>query len=786
MDSIEEYFQEEYIIEKNRINEIEDLLKGVPKTLSLCNEHGWPYELEDKDSKSDVLLNKGYSYSTSSMLLFVLGKFLQKIDYKSPIIPNIKWEYEKDFAKALDKEITFDIYKSNIEHFISNYNEKLNANSDCIVSSNTFGDNDPFTLSWLAEIITKDNFSNEFKVKFTRIALKKIKKAFEEPQNENATLELNSDIEGKNRRSSNHIFPLLRVIHLYKTITKLDSCFPINNSEFELLAKEINKAKSKLFIDLQNRVNQQISYSVLQNDLFDTAELVLSIEGLILLDDNRRIDENLLTRAFEILKANQKNNLYWRPLKPFVTSPQGDILLPLSIEIANSLLRICKHLETKKKYYFHEFFKIFENYSKWLLTNVSQCNIEGEEYRGWHSEHVQKQNVIHPWETAQVVIYLMNYRSMIQDRIAYKSLKKSGLSCQKMSEDVNWTEKWDVESILGFDNCYKEILEKYVEPRIGKSDTKPQFSMLLYGPPGTGKSSIAEDLASVLNWRLITITPSDFIKYGEADIEGRAKSIFKTLEEQKDCVILFDEIDRLILDRDSNYYSNQGDFYQFMTPSMLVKIKDLRTKERSIFIVATNYEERIDSAIKRSGRIDEKYLVNTLNLKQRKDKIKKFLDIENLSDNNLELIAKRTYLYTFTELKTLVKSKCKNLEDENLIVKTLIKAIESEESTIKLLNYKRRFQIEKEIRNDELKYIESSIFPYKEFLALLFLKLECDECDNIIEKDERILIKKVFKLPGFKLEKHFEKNNCLYNAINNYYEKIKEIPDDKTESITKE
>src|SRR5262245_6424290 len=42
---------------------------------------------------------------------------------------------------------------------------------------------------------------------------------------------------------------------------------------------------------------------------------------------------------------------------------------------------------------------------------------------------------------------------------------------------------------------------------------------------------------------------------------------------------------------------------------MLTKIKDLRSAERSIFIIATNFEERIDGAIKRPGRIDRKYLV---------------------------------------------------------------------------------------------------------------------------------------------------------------------------------
>ena len=34
-------------------------------------------------------------------------------------------------------------------------------------------------------------------------------------------------------------------------------------------------------------------------------------------------------------------------------------------------------------------------------------------------------------------------------------------------------------------------------------------------------------------------------------MEARAKAIFKSLEEQSEVVILFDEIDRMILDRDS-------------------------------------------------------------------------------------------------------------------------------------------------------------------------------------------------------------------------------------------
>jgi SpoVK/Ycf46/Vps4 family AAA+-type ATPase len=791
MDSIEEYFQGEYIVEKNRIKEIEELMKDVLKTICLRDSNGWPYELDDSKTQKENLPKK-YSYSTSIMLLFVVNKFVNNIDDKSPVIPCINWEYGADLKEELEKRITNNDCVDDIKNLVSNSLEFETSNS-LIVNSGTFGINDPLTLSWLAEIIANFNqkFDDVYKLKFTRLALERIKLAFGNPDGDESTLNLDS---ANGRRSTNHIFPLLRVIHLYKTLFK-HKCFLIESDEFKLDVEAIKKSvHTKLFENLQNRINQQISYSVLKNSLFDTAELVLSIEGLILIDDKRRVDEKLLTTSFEILQINQKNNLYWRPLKPFVTSPQGDILLPLSIEIANSLLRICKHLESKKKYYFHEFFDIFENYSKWLLSNVSQCDLKGEDskvevHRGWRSEHVQKLNVIHPWETSQVVIYLMNYKSMLQDRIAYRSLKKSGLSCDYSYVKDNgkvcvdkWNDKWNVTISTEPNNCYKEIADEY----ISKHNKKSKFSMLLYGPPGTGKTAIAEDLAKALNWRLITITPSDFIKNGEADIEGRAKSIFKTLEQQKDCVILFDEIDRLILDRDSVYYAAQGDMFQFMTPSMLVKIKDLRTKKRSIFIIATNYEERIDSAIKRVGRIDQKFLINLPDLNQRTKIIKDFLrenikeslylssaDIEtidalekshkdtineksdkseikeenisyglkrnNILDTAIENklintvtgvnillhLSKETVFYTYGELSTLIISALKGIQTLDGLSENLIKTFkEQDQPTVKLSNYNRRFQTERKLVGGIEEEKDLQIYPYKEFFSLLYLKIE--------------------------------------------------------------
>jgi len=52
---------------------------------------------------------------------------------------------------------------------------------------------------------------------------------------------------------------------------------------------------------------------------------------------------------------------------------------------------------------------------------------------------------------------------------------------------------------------------------------------------------------------------------------------------------------------------------------MLTKLNELRRSKGILFIIATNYENRIDPAIKRSGRIDRKYLILPPDMEGRKE-----------------------------------------------------------------------------------------------------------------------------------------------------------------------
>jgi cytidylate kinase len=164
-----------------------------------------------------------------------------------------------------------------------------------------------------------------------------------------------------------------------------------------------------------------------------------------------------------------------------------------------------------------------------------------------------------------------------------------------------------VTSLGSYFETYRKIEDDFLTGWLNR--TPRNFSMLLYGPPGAGKTSVAENLADALGFRLVTITVSDFLAGGGGEVEARAKMIFEVLEEQANVVILFDEIDELILDRSSTRHEKQDTVFKFMTPGMLTKLNKLRRAQRSIFIIATNYAYRIDRAIRRTGRIDQNYLL---------------------------------------------------------------------------------------------------------------------------------------------------------------------------------
>jgi len=754
MDSLETYLRSEYLDDRQEIERIQELINQVLPVFqdffiadSTGDEGRWGYQVIDHrhPQVTEITAASGpgskYSLLTNGQILFALAAIVGCVE-ASPLIPRTRLPFTIRYDSSLP-----DIFSRGLRRL---YRQLVLDNFE--TTSPTFGANDPFTLAWILELVKYLAFSpspppwlSTAKVPPAQAldtlaarAHKQLSDAESRPAEPLLTYptSLSNPLE--------HSFPLLRLVHA--------------NELLKNVGRPASVGLTKLARYFADRVHLHLSYSAVPESAFDAAELAFSLEGLLLCDPDAR-DEDTLRRVFQVIADRQTLNPYWRPNRPMVRTPQGQVVFPLSVEIANALLRLCNRVDADdvRESYFSSHVQLFKRYAAWLRSTLVtgeadtfQASSRRVRFVGWHSEYIDAPSTIDLWQTSQMLLFLVHYAAMLHSHLARTALFHAKFSLKRPNRANHTSEPyWDTaeatyEPLKSLPKhspyaVFHRIGNNYVAPRAPSACTHGagdcHYSMLLYGPPGTGKTAAAEELAKALAFRLIEITPSDFVARGEAEVEARAKSIFLTLREQTDVVILFDEIDRLILDRDSKLYQRQSDVFQFMTPGMLTKFKDLRSQKRSIFVIATNYAERIDAAAKRSGRLDDGYLLlppdATGRLAILKERISHHVKPKPAPADHewapsLADTVKQTPLWVFGEFDQLIRDALATRPDttrSNWLTQTgaiLAAAASKLKPTTTLSSYRSRFKATAEVPTDFLTMQE----PLEEFLLLVWLSVE--------------------------------------------------------------
>ncbi len=703
----------------------------------------WPYEFGLSGPGS--INPKRYSYSTSAMILFSLATVLGRAR-ETVLLPLIR--KAPDFATVtghvpLEKEALESILNAGTAKLVSRI---LEHNATTTMSS-TFGDDDPLTLIWCHELLrfaqidvdknqlaeAQTKLQSAAKTTLGRLAETKPKKWLKGTKKEYHTL--------------NHAFLKLKAMQLWKSLSR----DPKNKTEIARLA-------DKIVPFFEDRLHRQLSYHTVPDSRFDPAELAFCIEGGIIYDRNY-FGERTIKRAFEVLTECQEANPYWRPLTPFIGTQKGFALFPVSVEVANSLIRSANALDgdEMRSTSFAEFVPQFRRYSNWLRARVVRRRTDaGVQFCGWHSEHLGEVDRIHLWETSQVVLYLMHYAALLAEHGARAALIKSGLSVESKvarirpldleDRDDQWAVSLDRSAywkqcvVYGREplNCgaianskyatVRLIGDRFVDPRPkylpAKEREKIGFTLLLAGPPGSGKTSLCKELAACLGWRFINVTVSDFLAGGAAEVEARAKAIFEILSVQTNSVILLDEIDHFLLDRESTRYQNQQGIFQFMTPGMLTKLQEFRNQESSILVVTTNFLERIDTAIRRPGRFDEQAILLPPGLAQRRRiflgglrKAKKATNVDNAA---LDAIARATVLFSREEVLRVVADTINETKDahESQVIPAMLRLAKGFKPALSLKSYKNR--MEAQCGQKRAKAFDCGA-PTEEFFLLLYL-----------------------------------------------------------------
>jgi hypothetical protein len=105
-------------------------------------------------------------------------------------------------------------------------------------------------------------------------------------------------------------------------------------------AKKISECLRHCYRYFERLLHEQLSFSSIPDSRFDPAELMFCLEGMLICQRNT-VDRTIFDRVLSVLTAAQKESPYWRPVKPFLTTRKGYALFPVSVEIANSLMRAC-------------------------------------------------------------------------------------------------------------------------------------------------------------------------------------------------------------------------------------------------------------------------------------------------------------------------------------------------------------------------------------------------------------------------------------------------------------
>lgn len=203
----------------------------------------------------------------------------------------------------------------------------------------------------------------------------------------------------------------------------------------------------------------------------------------------------------------------------------------------------------------------------------------------------------------------------------------------------------------------KELLYKQVIFVIQNKELAEQYrittpsGILLYGPPGCGKTYFAEKFAEETGMNFILIKSSDLSSSYLHGSQEKISKLFKLAEKNAPIVLCFDEFDAFVPDRSSLYQhqSVSAEVNEFLSQMN-------NCSQRGIFIVATsNRPDKIDSAVRRTGRIDKNIYVPLPDIEARREMFALYLKNRPASsDIDIDKLAELTEGYIASDIAYIV------------------------------------------------------------------------------------------------------------------------------------
>lgn len=344
------------------------------------------------------------------------------------------------------------------------------------------------------------------------------------------------------------------------------------------------------------------------------------------------ISDLKMDKIFTFIFEEQQSFGLWKKYKPALSIPSNDgNVYPFALSTFCELIKITNITDDL----FELFVSGIQNAIEWIKRNKQ----ETQEYlvrtdtrtfkpvgsfSGWRSVNSSNpKGNPEAWSTALV----FDSVNIIKHKVDYEITKEivsfyGGMTPNELEKGYRWIPK----DILYKKNMVKcdETFPKMIKSIFIESKSVPNAN-ICYGPPGTGKSELPKYIAREKGWCFIRIDTSVLLKNEINNTATTINEVFKYLNQIKNTVILFDEIDEFIRDRHNKEFV--PDFHnRILTNMLLTKLNDLKLNSKIIYFVNTNHINTIDPAITRPGRFDNRFYIGVS-----KDIIEKYG--ENIDEN---------------------------------------------------------------------------------------------------------------------------------------------------------
>jgi adenylate kinase family enzyme len=437
--------------------------------------------------------------------------------------------------------------------------------------------------------------------------------------------------------------------HTYWTLKILDlmKAKPEYKAEYERLsdpkALDLNRKCDGMVLWARQQLGTQLGLHSTspQSSVLDSDQLAWSLAIFLAFDKTLTMNlenRDFLKQAFKCLFSTQADGT-WRHYRPLFHYKKAGNAYCYVFETFAVLLQ-CALEERAEAEMLRELLKPYCNnlMELWRYADSTKIPISrapGGKEIGWCSGH--RTNVTEPesWATASVFSYAQALRRLVgiwcreevlANRKAPRTRQRPDDAAKHMAAlgDTWRVDEGPVSERLWsmFVNPARmhECNDK-LEPDSQPIQKNHARSAILFGPPGTGKTTLVRSLADLIEWDYVEIHASHFVAEGLPEVQKTADKIFKQLSELDHTVVLFDEIDELVRERDME----KDAFGRFLTTSMLPKLAELWEARNILYFVATNHINYFDSAIIRSHRFDALILVSPPSFKAKIDELVKLL-----------------------------------------------------------------------------------------------------------------------------------------------------------------